>query len=131
MTPQEYQEQGYKISSHISQEQIDQAEEEVTFAYIIPSVGGELPEVMTDVQRNALIAFSFLRLSQNNLYITRAGSKSKNVQESNNVALEQGMQEQVRRCHFYLSVLQKQENISNAPISDICGIYFKTNFFND
>jgi hypothetical protein len=131
MTPQEYQDQGYKLSANVSQTQINQAEEDVKVAYIVPSIGSELPEVMTDAQRNAVMALAFLRLSQNNMTVTRSGAKAKNVAESSSVWLEQGLQEQARRCHFYLLVLQKQAGQTGVKLDDICGIYFKTNFFYD
>lgn len=131
MTPQEYQDQGYKLSANVSQTQIDQAEEDVKAAYIVPSIGGDLPEVMTDAQRNAVMALAFLRLSQNNMTVTRSGAKAKNVAESSSVWLEQGLQEQARRCHFYLVVLQKQAQQTRVRVDDICGIYFETNFFHD
>lgn len=131
MTPQEYQEQGYKLSANISQTQIDQAEEDIKAAYIVPSIGGDLADEMTDEQRNAVMALAFLRLSQNNMTVTRSGAKAKNVAESSSVWLEQGLQEQARRCHFCLEVLQKQAQQTMVQVDDICGIYFKTNFFYD
>lgn len=131
MTPQEYQEAGYKISASMEQAQINQAEEDVLKAYVKPHAGGEVGEQLTPTQQNALMALAFLRLSQNNLYVTKSGAKVKNVQESANASMELGMMEHARRCHYYLQDVATEAGVKDCEFTDICAIYFRTNFFND
>lgn len=131
MTPQEYQEAGYKISASMEQAQIDQAEEDVLNAYVKPHAGGEVGEQLTPTQQKALMALAFLRISQNNLYITKSGAKIKNVQESANASMELGLMEHARRCHYYLQEVMKEAEVEDCEFTDICAIYFRTNFFND
>ena len=131
MTPQQYQEAGYKISATIDQAQINQAEQEVLGAYVVPCAGGAVGEQLTEKQERALMALAFLRISQNNLYITKSGAKIKNVQESANASMELGMMEHARRCHYYLQEVMKEAEVEDCEFTDICAIYFRTNFFND
>lgn len=131
MTPQQYQEAGYKISATIDQAQIDQAEQDVLGAYIVPCAGGAVGDELTEKQEKALMALAFLRISQKNLYVTRSGSKIKNVQESNSASMELGLQELGRRCHYYLQEVKTESSVDNCKFTDICAIYFRTNFFND
>lgn len=131
MTPQEYQEAGYKISASMEQAQINQAEEDVLNAYVKPHAGGAVGEPLTPTQQKALMALAFLRISQNNLYVTKSGAKIKNVQESANASMELGMMEHARRCHYYLQEVMKEAEVEDCEFTDICAIYFRTNFFND
>lgn len=131
MTPQEYQEQGYKISASMEQAQINQAEEDVLNAYVKPYAGGEVGEELTDAQKKALMALAFLRISQNNLYVTKSGAKIKNVQESASASMELGLMEHARRCHYYLQDVAIEAGVKDCEFNDICAIYFRTNFFND
>lgn len=131
MTPQEYQEAGYKISASMEQAQINQAEEDVLNAYVKPHAGGEVGEQLTPTQQKALMALAFLRISQNNLYITKSGAKIKNVQESANASMVLGLMEHSRRCHYYLQEVMKEAEVEDCEFTDICAIYFRTNFFND
>lgn len=131
MTPQEYQEAGYKISASMEQAQINQAEEDVLNAYVKPHAGGEVGEQLTSTQQKALMALAFLRLSQNNLYLTKSGAKIKNVQESANASMELGLMEHARRCHHYLQEVAIEAGVKDCEFTDICAIYFRTNFFND
>lgn len=131
MTPQEYQEAGYKISASMEQAQINQAEEDVLNAYVKPHAGGAVGEQLTPTQQKALMALAFLRISQNNLYVTKSGAKIKNVQESANASMELGLMEHARRCHYYLQEVMKEAEVEDCEFTDICAIYFRTNFFND
>ena len=131
MTPQEYQEAGYKISASMEQAQINQAEEDVLNAYVKPHAGGAVGEQLTPTQQKALMALAFLRISQNNLYVTKSGAKIKNVQESANASMELGMMEHARMCHYYLQEVMKEAEVEDCEFTDICAIYFRTNFFND
>lgn len=131
MTTQEYQEAGYKISVSMEQAQIDQTEEDVLNAYVKPHAGGAVGEQLTPIQEKALMALAFLRLSQNNLYVTKSGAKVKNVQESANASMELGLMEHARRCHYYLQEVMKEAEVEDCEFTDICAIYFRTNFFND
>ena len=127
MTKSWYIEHGFKISSLIEQTEIDNAEREVTAAYVVPIVG----EIQTpnDMQKNAIGNLAFLLLLQRSIFLTRAGAKMKTGYNSQEADAWAKLQQSATSCHLALEQLRNAEGANkNAEIMDICRIYFKTNF---
>ena len=129
MTKQWYQEHGYKMSSYIDDAEIARAEGLVRNAYIVPIVGdATVPE---DVINIATAELAFLYLLQQSVFLTRAGAKVKTGYNSQQADTWDLLQQSATACHMVLLSLRNQAGVNaTAQITDICKIYFKTNFFN-
>ncbi len=128
MTKQWYQENGYKLSSLIEQSEIDRAEEDVKAAYIKPIA----PQSMaTETAKKATANLAFLLLLQRTIFATRAGAKVKTGYNSQEADAWAKLQQEANSCHLALEELKQLKNTNpDAQVTDICKIYFKTNFIN-
>ena len=127
MTKQWYQEHGYEISSLISDATIARAERDVTDAYITPIVGSE--EVSKEVLERAIGNLAFLLILQRTIFATLAGAKVKAGYNSQDADAWAKLQQEATSCHMALEVLKKEPGVNpDAHVTDICKIYFSTNF---
>lgn len=127
MTKQWYQDHGYEISSLISDATIARAERDVTDAYITPIVGGA--EVSTEVKESAIGNLAFLLILQRTIFATRAGARAKTGYNSQEADAWAKLQQEATSCHLALEVLKKEPGVNpDAHVTDICKIYFSTNF---
>lgn len=130
MNVTDYQTAGYGLSSLIAQPVITKAENDVIGAYIVPLIG-HVPtteEKATEPLKTAIMSLSFLLVQQRNIFATRAGAKTKNVQQSGTPTYEEVLQQNAPSCVRALCAL----NTGLNPVkecSDICGIFFHNNFF--
>lgn len=129
MTRQWYIEHGYKLSALIEQAEIDRAEKDVTAAYVSPIKGdAEIPQGVLEAVTGNL---AFLLLLQRSVFATRAGAKTKTGYNSADVDAWAILQQEAASCHLALETLKTQEGANaDAEVTDICKIYFKTNFIN-
>lgn len=132
MTKQWYIEHGYKVSSLIEQAEIDRAERDVSAAYILPIVGtGTVPQELQSVVESTVGQLAFLLLLQRSIFATRAGAKLKTGYNSTDADAWALLQQEAQSCHLALQTLRAQQGVNaDAYITDICKIYFKTNFLN-
>lgn len=129
MTAQEYIAKGFRVSAHIEQAKIDKAEADVKKAYILPIVPPEL--MSNEVVKDAMANLVFLLLSQREIFSTCSGGKTKQTQYSNQVTFDQLMQECAAVCHLKLQAVRALEGAgAEAKVTDICRIYFESNFIN-
>ena len=127
MTKQWYQEHGFEMSSLISEAAISRAETDVTDAYITPIVGSA--EVSTDVVQRATGCLAFLLILQRTIFATRAGAKVKTGYNSVEADAWAKLQQEATACHLALETLKTQPGVDReAKVTDICKIYFSTNF---
>lgn len=127
MTKQWYQDHGFELSSLISDKKIEQAEADVTLAYIKPIVG--TTTVPQEVRERALGNLAFLLILQRSIFATRAGAKTKTGYNSADADAWSLLQQEAHSCHLALETLRAQEGCNaDAEVVDICKIYFKTNF---
>lgn len=126
MTKQWYIENGFKISSLIDDTEIARAERDVTNAYIVPIVGSV--NVPASVRENAIGNLAFLLLMQRSTFLTRAGAKTKTGYNSADADAWDKLQDAAMSCHLALETLKKAANNTNAKVTDICKIYFETNY---
>lgn len=128
MTKQEYQEAGFRLSLQVEQTDINRAEREVTEAYCKPIA----PDVDTtkEAYRNAVMNLAFLWLLQHSIFGTRSGAKGVQVTSAITPTNADILRECAWDCHLALQTLK---TIANAPdgvrVTDICRIYFSTNYF--
>lgn len=127
MTKSWYSEHGFKLSSLIDDAEISRAEREVTAAYITPIVGSAT--VDEGVLQNAIGTLAFLLILQKTLFATRAGAKTKTGYNSQEADAWAKLQQEAASCHLALETLKAQEGVNaDATVTDICKLYFKTNF---
>lgn len=129
MTKEWYTQHGYKISQYIDDAEIARAERDVAAAYIEPIVGDA--SVPTDIREEAVGNLTFLLLLQRSIFATRAGAKVKTGYNSQEAEAWNILQQEAASCHLRLEALRKQEGVNaEAEVTDVCKIYFKTNFIN-
>lgn len=127
MTKQWYQDNGYEISSLISDATIARAERDVTDAYINPIVGSA--NVSTEVRERAIGSLAFLLILQRTIFATRSGAKVKTGYNSQEADSWAKLQQEATSCHLALDVLKNEPGVNpDAHVTDICKIYFSTNF---
>lgn len=132
MNAQDYIAAGYNISSLIAQAQITRAEQDVLRAYIVPVYPNAAQDVETNpVIRRAVMTFTELLLAERSIFVTRAGSKTKQTEKSYTPTRSELLQQYANDCHAALQDVRALEgSISGANVNDICGVYFKSNYFN-
>ena len=128
MTPQWYNEHGYKVSTLLDQSEIDRAERDVTDAYVTPIVGSA--DVPTDTVESVTGCLAHLLLLQRAIFATRGGAKIKTGYNSTEADAWAKLQQEATSCHLALQTLRLAAGNMTAEIVDICKIYFKSNFFN-
>lgn len=127
MTKQWYQENGYEISSYVNDAAIARAERDVTDAYVTPIVGNA--NVSQEIKERAIGNLAFLLILQRSIFATRAGAKVKTGYNSMEADAWAKLQQEATSCNLQLEILKKQPGVNpDAHVTDICKIYFSTNF---
>ena len=127
MTKQWYQDNGYEISSYVSDAAIARAERDVTDAYVTPIVGNA--NVSKEIKERAIGNLAFLLILQRSIFATRAGAKVKTGYNSMEADAWAKLQQEATSCNLQLEILKKQPGVNpDAHVTDICKIYFSTNF---
>lgn len=127
MTKQWYQENGYEISSYVNDASIARAERDVTDAYVTPIVGNA--NVSKEIKERAIGNLAFLLILQRSIFATRAGAKVKTGYNSMEADAWAKLQQEATSCNLQLEILKKQPGVNpDAHVTDICKIYFSTNF---
>jgi len=127
MTKQWYQENGYEISSYINDATITRAERDVTDAYVTPIVGSAT--VPKNILERVVGNLAFLLILQRSIFATRAGAKVKTGYNSMEADAWAKLQQEATSCNLQLEILKKQPGVNpDAHVTDICKIYFSTNF---
>ena len=129
MTKQWYIAHGYKLSAQIEESEIARAERDVMLAYVSPIIGEAT--IPAEVREAAVGNLAFLLLLQRSVFATRAGAKVKTGYNSADASAWDILQQEAASCHLQLETLRRQEGANaDADVTDICKIYFKTNFLN-
>lgn len=128
MTAQDYKNNGYKISLHIDQAEIDAKEDLAFKCYVLPIIPTADRE--DENVRNVIMAITFVMLAQGYIFATRAGGKQKNTAQSstpNDFAI---LNEGASRALAYLEILKTQEGAVAKPnVIDVAHLFLKTQFF--
>lgn len=128
MTATEYINRGFNVSAHIEQQVIDRAESDVRQAYIVPIVGDV---TCNEVVNDALANLAYLQMMKSSVFFTRSGAKTKRTNDSDNADVWQALQQQAQVCAMKIEALRQVDGANKqAKVTDICGIYFNTNFLN-
>ena len=120
-----YKQNGYEVSSLITQEKIDATEEVVKKAYLLP-LGSVADE---DVTEEAVGALTMCYLLQDNAKVTRAGAKIKTTLNSTNAYGDQWSivrKRAVMALEQYATACGKN---SLSEVNDVCDLLFKKQFF--
>lgn len=130
MSPSDYKQNGFLLSTLLDQTIINRAESDVIVNYIQPICPDLNP--LSPLYKKAVMTLAFyLMCKRNNIFMTRSGAKTKDNQFSepdqegwktvNNLVLD---------CHYVLEELKNQEGaIENPKINDIANIYFKSTYW--
>ena len=130
MNVQDYRAAGYALSTLIDQAAVTRAEKDVTAAYVVPLVGYVPTQQQCEQEplRTAIMSLAFLLVMQRSAVATRAGAKTKQTPQSNTPTADDLVRQNAPTCVRALCAL----NASKNPVkecSDMCGIFFTSNFF--
>lgn len=129
MVASDYKQNGFLLSTLIDQKIIDRAENDVILNYIQP-ICPELSPTDSLYKKAVMTLAFFLMCKRNNVFMTRSGAKEKDNQFSNKSDAWNNLQNLATDCHFVIEELKKLDGANEKPkFIDICGIYFKTNFY--
>lgn len=132
MNVEDYRAAGYSVSTLIQQATISLAEKDVVAAYIVPLIGTIPTEVEKGAEplKTAIMSLSALLVSQRSIAATRAGAKTKNTPQSNTPTASDLLRQYAPSCARALAAIPTQHHKRPSEVcDDICGIFFKTNFF--
>lgn len=142
MTAKEYQDHGYRLSLQVQQAEITRAEYVVYGAYLSPLYGNKtLAEVehvtsadgwATDATLAGCVAdLAFLYLMQKNVLATRSGGKVPNALSATSASGWDMLAQAAKECDLALQrcIAAIGDKTAAERMDDVCGIYFKTNFF--
>ena len=121
-----YKQNGYEVSSLITQDKIDATEEVVKKAYLLPLGSVENND---DVVEEAVGALTMCYLLQDNAKVTRAGAKVKTTLNSTNAYSDNWTivrKRAVMALEQYATACGKQ---SLSEVNDVCDLLFKKQFF--
>lgn len=129
MDKQWYIQNGYKLSATIDDAELARAERDVTDAYYTPIAGAAT--VPQAVRERVIGNLAFLLLLQRSIFATRAGARTKTGYNSADADAWAILQQEAASCHLALEQLKAVSGTNpNAEVTDICKIYFRTNFLN-
>ena len=120
-----YKNNGYEVSSLITQQKIDATEGVVKKAYLLP-LGSVEDESVTE---EAVGALTMCYLLQDNAKVTRAGAKVKTTLNSTNAYSDNWSivrKRAVMALEQYAVACGKQ---SLSEVNDVCDLLFKKQFF--
>ena len=130
MIVSDYKAAGYALSQLIEQPIIDRAENDVCAAYIVPLIGRTPTQAEREAEplKTAIMSLSFLLVQQRSTTATRAGAKSKLSAESNTPTYADIVRQNAPSCVKALQAIDADKEPYKV-CSDICGVFFRTNFF--
>lgn len=126
MTAQEYRARGYEVSLQLEQAVIDRAEREVAAAYIAPITDKGTDN---DDVKEAVFALAYLRMTQQRFFATRSGGKTKTNDFGQDYDQWAKVAEWGAVCDMWLTKVRAIDGAKkDAQVTDICRIYYKTNW---
>lgn len=130
MNVQDYRAAGYALSQMIEQSVVTRAEKDIIAAYIVPLVGHAPTQAESEQEplKTALMSLAFLLVQQRSIAATRAGAKTKNAPQSGTPTPEDILRQNAPSCVKALCALDPKKN-PVKECSDICGIFFRSNYF--
>lgn len=125
MNVQDYRAAGFPLSQYIDEATVTRAEKQVQAAYIVPLAGTNY-DAEAEPYRGAILILAFLLIMQSQAQATRAGGKTKNTPQSQTPTQDELREQYAMQAHAALQAIDK-----DAPrkVSDVCRIYFSTNYF--
>lgn len=120
-----YKNNGYEMSSLITQQKIDATEEVVRKAYLLP-LGSVADE---DITEEAVGALTMCYLLQDNAKVTRAGAKVKTTLNSTNAYGDQWSIVRKRAVMALEQYAVACGKTSLSEVNDLCDLLFKKQFF--
>lgn len=128
MTKEWYKAHGYNMSINIDQSAIDRAEADVMAAYVRPILPDADPEGDDEVA-HCVANLCYLLVMQRNIFITRSGAKEKTTSNSMSPDSMRMLEECAMVAAMSIKQLREMEGaVAGAKVTDICKIYFTTNF---
>lgn len=140
MTRSDYIEAGFRLSLQVDERLISRAEGAVEAAYLKPIGGGDYTADCAE-WKACVMACAYLWLLQHNVVATAAGAKSVNVTSAESVSdyevLRQAATDaaaaiaafRAKVASDYAASGDKSRPDGSGSVTDICRIFFETNYF--
>ena len=130
MNVSDYKAAGYGLSQLIDQAVVTRAENDVVAAYIVPLIGHTptSEERAAEPLKTAIMSLAFLLVQQRSSVATRAGAKTKMSEQSNTPTYDDILRQNVPSCVNALRAIAGGKE-PHRECSDICRIFFTTNYF--
>lgn len=127
----DYTKYGYKVSNLIDTTFVESIEGEVSNAYLSFVDDIELEEQDVEIVNAIKAGLSWLLLAQRSSVNTRSGAKDKLTNESKEVGSFNAIAVVAKGVLNHFEYLAKKYEIDKwwGDINDICGIFFRTNYF--
>lgn len=119
------------MSGHIEQNFITLAENDVTTAYLNPIIGNaSLSVASQNVVKASKMRLAFMLMSERMVKETRSGAKMKMSANSQSVGVASVIDEMAMSAHLAINAVRALSDVENpnAPVTDICKIYYESNF---
>lgn len=131
MNVQDYRAAGYALSQYIEQAAVTRAESDIINAYIAPALGHapSADELADPAVCKVLMSLTYLLILQRTAVATRAGGKEKQTTASMQPTYEDVLRQNAPACAMYLRNIAADRKALKA-VHDICGIFFKSQYFN-
>ena len=120
-----YKQNGYEVSSLITQEKIDATEGVVRKAYLLPL--GSVDD--KGIEEEAVGALTMCYLLQDNAKVTRAGAKVKTTLNSTNAYSDNWSIVRKRAVMALEQYATACGKTSLSEVNDVCDLLFKKQFF--
>jgi len=132
MNVADYRAAGYGLSQLIDQAAVTRAEKDVVAAYIVPLVG-DVPtqeEIEAEPLKTAVMSLAFLLVQLRTIVATRAGAKTKTTAQSQTPTEDDVRRQNARSC---VQALHDVAPLARPWLvcSDICGLFFGSQFFHN
>lgn len=128
MTASDYKTAGYGLSQLIDQAIITRAEKDVVSAYLVPLLGHTPTEQEKAAEpvKSAFMGLSFLLVQQRSATATRSGAKLKLAEQSTTPSYDDLLRQ---NAPIIVAYLNKIDADAYKKVSDICRVFFTTNYF--
>lgn len=138
MTKSEYIADGYRLSLQIDDRQLARAEAACVQAYAVP-IGGALYDEGCAEWRALVMACAYLWVLQHAVVATKAGAKQVNITSAEHVADFEVLRQAATDAAVAIAAFRERVAADHVAgdgrpdgtgkVSDVCRIFFETNFF--
>lgn len=123
-----YKDYGLQVSTTLDTDYVEAIETQVKDAYITP-LKETLDEGETLAANKVIAPLAWLLMAQRGSVVTRSGAKLKVTEQSDKVSQWEQIAAVAKQAYIELDAFAILVGGKLESVRDICGIFFKTNYF--